>query len=471
MSKKRESELLGYEAPPTGAVTTMQFTTGVTHDTLNNTVVDGRTFTYTEARLIRKDPTVRLARLLSVAPILAAQWSVENDDDAMPEAVDFVGQFVKFRSWLIKEAAFGMMDYGWRGLEVVWKLDASNRYELDRFISLLPDITKAMPDKDGNFLGFRQEYNGYDGTIHGNEIKGKAKAVLFNQRQEGINFYGESDLEIIQDTKTRYDFANNIAEQYDTKSAGAVWELQYPVGKTMLNGVLTNNDEIARDIMSTIKSNGGICIPSSVQGAIGNLLSGSTANSLSNPNGWAIRMIESTGNSSSHLLSRMQHLETLMVRGIGLPERSLLEGKHGTKADAAVHADVALTSAIDRSDYILGTVNEGPVDAGLVINFGPSQRGQVRLIAEPIGTDEKIFLREVYMRIISGGDTALLDLNNVDMAAIKHICGVPTKTADGTEEDVNDMLLQKTIDDMMNKDTNPNNNPNNNNPVNDTGNE
>ena len=427
------AETIEFNEPAMGAISTMQPIDLVSYDKLNNTVLDNRPFTIDEARRIRKDPTVHLARLLSVAPILAANWSVENDEDALPAAIDFVSKFRKYRSFIVKEAAFGMMDYGWRGMEVVWKME--NGYiEIDNFISLLPDITQVMPDKIGNFLGFKQIFDDYSGRHHELSIQGKAKAVLFNQRQEGVNYYGQSDLEIIEDTKNRYDFANSIAEQYDTKSAGAVWVVQYPVGRTLLNGVMTENSEIARNLLSSIKSNGGITIPTAVQGAIGNLVQGATANSLANPNGWEIKLMESTGSSSAHLLSRMQHLETLMVRGIGLPERSLLEGKHGTKAEAKVHTDVALTSAIDRSDYIIGMLNDGPINAGLVINFGPHQEGKVRLISEPIGDDEKAFLREVYMKILGSADAALLDLENVDMATVREITGVPSITNDALQE-------------------------------------
>jgi len=422
-----------YIPPSMGAIATMQPIDLVGYDTSKNVVTDEREFSIEDARRIRKDPTVHLARLLSVAPILAASWSVENDDDASPAAIDFVSKFRKFRSFIVKEAAFGMMDYGWRGMEAVWRME-KGYLEIDDFISLLPDITQVMPDNVGSFLGFKQIFDDYSGRHHEQVIQGKVKAVLFNQRQEGTNYYGQSDLEIIEDTKNRYDFANQIAEQYDTKSAGAVWVIQYPVGKTLLNGVMTENSDIARSLLASIKSNGGITIPTAVQGAIGNLVQGATANSLANPNGWQIKLMESTGSSSAHLLSRMQHLETLMVRGIGLPERSLLEGKHGTKAEAKVHTDVALTSAIDRSDYIIGKLNEGPVNAGLVINFGPEQEGKVRLIAEPIGDDEKAFLREVYMQILSTADVALLDLENIDMATVREITGVPSVTQDALQE-------------------------------------
>ena len=416
----------------------MQPTKGNGFDYINGTISRNNRFTYDDARAIRRDPTVRLARLLSVAPILAAAWSVENDADADPRAIDFVDKIRKFRSHIIKEAAFGMLDYGWRGIETCWKISDDGYFEVDKFNSLLPDITYAKPDTEGNFLGFHQYYVDYHNEIKDVQILGSAKAMLFNQRQEGVNFYGESDLETIQETKRRYDFANDIAEEYDRKSAGSALIIEYPAGKTLLNGVMTDNAEIARILQSTIRSNGGISIPRSVSGAIGNLAMGSTANSLTNPEGWNIRLLESTGSSSAHLLSRAQHLETLMVRGIGLPERSLLEGKHGTKADAKVHADVALTSAIDRSDYILSVLNEGPIAAGLVFNFGPKQKGKVRLIAEPIGEDEKAFLREVYMKILAGADSALLDLGNVDMAALREIAGIPSKHQDATDEENDD---------------------------------
>ena len=438
MATVPSAESLQYTAPALGAISTMQPTRGNGFDFIYGTVTRNNRFTYEDARAIRRDPTVRLARLLSVAPILAAAWSVENDEDADPRAIDFVDRIRKFRSHLIKEAAFGMIDYGWRGIEVCWKIDDNGYLEIDKFNSLLPDITEVKPDSEGNFLGFRQQYVDYYGNIVDSEILGAAKAMLFNQRQEGVNFYGESDLETIQETKRRYDFANAIAEEYDRKSAGSALIIEYPAGKTLLNGVMTDNAEIARILQSTIRSNGGISIPRSVSGAIGGLAMGATTNSLTNPEGWHIRLLESTGSSSAHLLSRAQHLETLMVRGIGLPERSLLEGKHGTKADAKVHADVALTSAIDRSDSILSVINEGPVAAGLVFNFGNSQKGKVRLIAEPIGEDEKAFLRDVYMRILGGADSALLDLDNVDMAALREIAGIPSKHKDAMSGGVDD---------------------------------
>lgn len=433
MAKIPTAESLEYTRPELGAISTMQPADGVLYDATYNTLSDGREFSWSDAREIRKDPTVRLARLLSVAPILAAAWSVENDADADPRAIDFVNRIVKFRSHIIKEAAFGLLDYGWRGMEVVWKYGDEGYYDIDKFIPLLPDITLIKPDPEGNFLGFHQSYTDHNAEIREVEIIGRAKCILFNQRQEGSNFYGESDLETIQKTKERYDFANDIAEEYDRKSAGACLIIEFPIGKTLLNGVMTDNAEIARTLHATVKSNCGISIPKSVAGAIGNLMQGSTSNSLTTTEGWAIRLLESTGSSSAHLLSRAQHLETLMVRGIGLPERSLLEGKHGTKADAAVHADVALTSAIDRSDYILSVINEGPIASGLVFNFGPKQKGKVRLIAEPIGENEKEFLREVYMQILKGSDSALLDLGNVDMAAVREVAGVPSKTKDAVD--------------------------------------
>lgn len=421
--------------PGIGMISTKQPTPGVTYNSMFNTLQRDSEFTYADAREIRKDPTVRLARLLSVSPILASSWTVENDADADPRAIDFVNRFRKFRSYIIKEAAFGMLDYGWRGLEVVWELDSEGYLAIDGFVSLLPEITDIMPDDNGRFLGFYQTYIDEDVNQQYNEITGKAKALLFNQRVEGMNFYGESDLEVIQEVKRHYDFAMDIAEAYDTKSAGAVWVINYPIGKTLYNGVMTENGVIADELLSMITSNGSIAIPNAVQGAIGSLLDGGTSNSLTTENGWTIRLMESTGSSSSHLLSRMQHLETLMVRGIGLPERSLLEGKHGTKADAAVHADVALTSAIDRSDYILSMLNEGPIDAGLVLNYGPEQKGKVRLISEPIGETEKTFLREIFKLLINGADSALLALEGVDMAGLQEVCGVPSKNKDAVNID------------------------------------
>ncbi len=79
-----------------------------------------------------------------------------------------------------------------------------------------------------------------------------------------------------------------------------------------------------------------------------------------------------------------------------MPERSILEGNFGTKAEAAEHADWAVThlEAVDRQ--IVAMVNSQLVNPLLVWNYGEDYIGKIRLVAAPLVDEEIGFMREVY---------------------------------------------------------------------------
>jgi len=51
--------------------------------------------------------------------------------------------------------------------------------------------------------------------------------------------------------------------------------------------------------------------------------------------------MSATNTSQGSFIDRQKYLDALKMRAFGLPERSILEGSHGTKAEADVHADIA----------------------------------------------------------------------------------------------------------------------------------
>jgi hypothetical protein len=433
-------EFATVEAPVEGPITGLQLGEGLTVDAKTKRLTSTPAITYARAREIRKDPTVNLVRRLCIAPALAADWTVESVSvrgiTAPPEAEELIATSVlRHKATLLKAALFGMIDYGWCPVEVVWRLNEQGQLEPVKFKPLLVDNTYITVDDLGEYAGLFQTYKDLEGNDVEVDILGTAKALLFNQNVEGSNLYGESDYASVDAIVTQYDDVVDIAKAYDTKSAGASWVIKYPVGVTMYNGKQTDNGVIASQLLSLIRSNSGICIPKSISNAVGAIADGAPFNKLITANDWEIELKETTGASSAHLLERMKYLDVLKARALGMPERSVQEGTHGTKAEAEAHGDVALTFATDRSDSALEQLNAGPVDACLELNYGPQYRGTVKVISSPLGSDEKLFLRDLYKSIISNSSLSMLDFDNLDMAALRELIGVPSIAMDVNVDD------------------------------------
>lgn len=426
-----EELISGITADSPERTSNAQTVDSITFDKETSTIVRKRPVTYARVREIRKDPTVNLARLLCVAPILACKWTYESDEDATPEELNYVNSFLRHHRALVKAAALGMVDFGFAPFEVCWELSPEGYWVPSEFVPLLQDITSIKID-GGRFVGFVQKYQSLEGEEVQSSIEGLFKALLFAEGQEGANLYGEGPIENLDATCESYDNVLSVADAYDRKTAGAVWIVRYPVGSTEFNGVKTNNFTIANTLLSTLKANGNIAIPTSVAQAVGNVVGGAPFNKLITSNDWEIELKESSGTSSTHMQARAEYLDKLKVRALGLPERSMLEGRHGTLAEAEAHADVALTVAIDRVNYILEQLNKGPVLAGTVVNFGPDRARKVRLIAEPLTSEERTFLRGIYTTILQSSDLGLLDVQNIDLAALRDIIGIPSVSADAT---------------------------------------
>ena len=68
---------------------------------------------YDDYRRIRRHPTIALARALAIAPIVAAEWSVEETADAPADAKQFIeDQLLASREDIIQKIAEAGIDYG-----------------------------------------------------------------------------------------------------------------------------------------------------------------------------------------------------------------------------------------------------------------------------------------------------------------------------------------------------------------------
>jgi len=366
---------------------------------------------YALYRDIRRLPTVALARAVAVAPIIAADWAVEADDDAPAGMADLVEDvFTNQRRELLEPALFfGYLDYGWCPFEKIWT-ERDGAYVIRKFKPLLHDLTSIVVRSDnGAFLGFAQ----------GDTRLALPDTLLFSWRVEGTNWYGES----IYSGLHRHGLfdawldANASAGRYDVKLAGRIIVCRHPQGRSRIRGVEKDNDQVARDLLSDVKGSAGVVLPSTPQ-TIG----------AETTDAWSLEMLESGGSGQPGFVARLKYLDAQLVRALVMPERAVLEGSTGTRADADAHGDVGLTVAELAHEQATTIVNRHAVRAVLEYNFGPSQRDKARLVAAPLVDEKRRAMSEVYAAILANPAGALEEFEALDTSAMRQTIGLPEKT-------------------------------------------
>ena len=245
---------------------------------------------------------------------------------------------------------------------------------------------------------------------------------------EGTDWYGFSVSEVLDKVAKSWDDVNSAANRYDKKIAGATWVIYYPVGTTVFNGVLTANDTIARAILNALESSGGVAVPDEIQEWMDDALDREAKGK------WRIELIAPPSSTSSQFVDRLKYLDTLKIRAFGLTERSILEGQHGTKAEADIHGDVALSIIDTRHKMICTQLNSTVVPKLMELNFGKEFRSSVSIRPAPIVDSQFATLKEIYRTLLQNPEIAVDELYKVDVKALRDEMGIPTRA--GASEDV-----------------------------------
>jgi len=379
---------------------------------------------YSTLRTMRRDPTIALARWLVVAPILASGWSVEAEEDAPEGSKDFINeQMQPLRLHLLKTGMYGCLDFGWQPYEKVFKVGADGRVVIRKLKPLLQDTTSILIDtKTGAYVGLKN-----------NMVPLKtAETLLLYIDVEGTDWYGQSLLENVNDPYTKWNSVNEAADRYDRKVAGSHWVVHYPQGTSNVNGTETDNFKVAQDLLQTLESSGAIAVPRQLQDVIDDL-------NRQQPDAWKIELLSDQGRGTASFIDRQKYLDALKVRGLGLPERAVLEGEFGTKAEAEAHADFAITNMEMRHRMIVQLVNWHLVNQLLRFNYGPDAENTVYVEPAPITDLALQHLRKVYDAILSSPEGFMYEMTSIDLEALKDRLGIPIRTdvdSPGYESDV-----------------------------------
>jgi hypothetical protein len=372
---------------------------------------------YETYRRMRKHPTIAIARALSVAPIIAAEWSVEADNEVPDEIKQFVEkQFFPIREAYAETCLYGGIDFGHAMFEKVFGYDGG-QIVLRKLKPLLQDNTTIQTHPEtGAFIGFSQ------GKIN----VPIESCLLVNFRVEGTNWYGEPLLENCRETWNKWCKADDGAARYDAKVAGSHWVVHYPNAKAFdAAGVERPCSDLAWQLLQTLESSGSVMIPE-VADQVSSL----------EKNGWKIELISDKGSRQPGFIDRENYLDKLLVRGLLMPERALLEGQYGTKAEAGAHIDLALTLAENDHKRITRFANWHVLDDLLAVNFGEAYRGKARLKPSPIADDSKQIIKELYAAILANPTGFMEEYGMIDTNAIKDLLKIPKHQEEKPSEQV-----------------------------------
>lgn len=360
--------------------------------------------TYETYRAIRSNPTVAIARAAMFAPIKAAQWTFEAKDGVPDDRVKFIqAQFEPMRAEILRDV-MRAVEYGWQPFERVYTIK-DNRVVCSRFKPLLPDVSSPILDKDTYRL-IGVENNGTKLSMR--------EAALFSYDSECDDPYGRSIYENIRvDAWWPWKDASVKLAQYATKGAGVIPLIRYPMGRTNdSGGTEVDNSVNASNVLRTLGVGMGVAMPNAIDPAYDDLLRGGA--NVQDLMAWQISFLETRSGVGGELIEAMRHYEKLIVRGMLQPERSLLEGEFGTKADAGSHTDTGLLIATELLEWVISEINRQFVDPLLAINFGFEARGSVYIKPSPIVDEDRAFMRELVKQALLADPALLMGVADFD---------------------------------------------------------
>lgn len=367
--------------------------------------------TYDTYRKMRTHPTIALARALTVAPIVGSEWGIENIKNVSDDVIEFIrDNLFGIRSQLMEQALFGGIDFGWMTWEKVFHI-RKGKIHLQKLKPLLHDITTIIIDtSNGAFIG-----------VQNNDTRLELdRTFLIPWRVEGTNWYGVPLLENARKIHDRWFEVDTGASRYDQRIAGANFVVHYPGGTTVVNGTEQDNFEIAKNLLNSLESSGSIAIPRSPLDYVERL-------NAQTPAGWEIELLSDSSSKQPSFLVRLEYFDKLLVRALLWPERALLEGSFGTKAEAGIHAGAALRNMELMDEHITRHVNWHIVDQLLALNFGEGMRGAVRLKSSPILDDKREFIQKIFLALIDDPISALDLVDQIDVSAIQDSLNIPRK--------------------------------------------
>jgi hypothetical protein len=391
--------------------------------------------TYAVYRRMSAHPTLALAKSIVTAPILAGSWSYETrrpdgrpprrapltdgpQSDPIDRELEHRADFLRRQLDPLRPAflaeALRALEFGWRPFEKIFSIK-NNQITLTNLKPLLPDFTFIQVDDHGHFAGLTQ----LDTQLTPD------KSFIYTHDGEAGNLYGRSRHENARHVYSAWLSVDERTAQLTTKIAAIIPLVHYPLGQSRdPAGQLRDNGDLADIILHGLGSGRGVKLPNLFATSDDPRLTGDLAGKSS----WVISFLEATHASANiqGLTDRQRYYDVLMFRSWLRPERTGIESRYGSRADAHTHTDTAITETELLHADICAQLNHQVIDELLTLNFGEGAPGSVYLAPAPL-RDSK---RDVFQKLLEAmwKDPATLGqfLKQTDLDAVLEVMQIPT---------------------------------------------
>jgi hypothetical protein len=372
--------------------------------------------TYQTYRQISAHPTNALVRGIVAAPIVANSWRWKKCRADVPEEwVQFAQQVLgPLRQSLVRDA-LRALEFGWAGFEKIWEIQNGRRI-LARLKPLLWDCTDILLDEHGNPAGLLNRPPG-----NAPVVLTAGKYFLYSYDGEAANPYGRSRHENIRQAWSESEQIRQRLAQYMKKVSGIVVQLHYPEGTSRdTAGAERPNQWLGQQVLDSVSAGRSVMFPNGFASTSDPRM----AYELAGKSPWQLSTLEAQGaDHAPGMKLVLEYYDALIFRGWLRPERTGLESRYGSKADAQTHTDTATLDSelIDRD--IADAVTRDVVDELLALNFGRKARGAVAIEPAPIETDSLGVLRGVLNSLIAkdGAEAA----GKIDVSGLLDQLSVP----------------------------------------------
>lgn len=367
-------------------------------------------------RLMDRNPTLARARGYYYGKLVSSRWEYQKRNDSIPETwVDAAREtFEPIRREVIGECLRGLT-YGHRSFEKVWEV-RDGGFTLGAMDAFEPDGLMVWKYKaTGRFagIGYGQAESRLD----------EHKSWVFTLDGWGGDLIGSSYHVAAYDSWCDWNSSRWNRIGVGRKLAGILPVLKYPPGDTVVNGLTTDNGDVARQILASLGLGRGVAMPSLAvdqQEAINNP-------ELAKTSLWQLEFMDAGSYSSATagIIGAQEYDDKQLCRAWRLSERTLVEATTaGSRADSETHSagDTLQLEYID--DEIAGQFNEGVVDDWARLKFG-ARPGDVFIKPVPLSDPALQFKQEVAKLFLGSPTAGPQTQANVELRALLESVELP----------------------------------------------
>lgn len=381
---------------------------------------------YATYREMARQPTIALGLAAADAACKVA-WSWQANDDAPDGALEYIRDAIDPAQPLIVRDMLRSRVFGFAAFEKVFRPGG----QPGRLKYLLPELTRIRyEERTGAFAGFR--------NLAGKVADGKPGVVLpleysflYTHDKEGDNHYGRPLLENCREAYSYWLASVENKFRAQRKISGVIVQLHYPPGKSEVNGVSTDHSVIAQQILENVGKTNSVAMP--------NLWASEDRGVNTDTNGGKPQWILSTvdagdgGSGLDAISNDARYWDTMMLRGLLVPERAVTEGQFGTKAEAEAHADILMTVGFEVAWDMCRAVNWYYVDDLLALRYGEAARGSVWAEPVPHADGTKLLYREIVAQLMTDPSIRTDIRLQIQLKAVLEKLGLPL--AEGVDVD------------------------------------